>query len=81
MVTWQAPGSLGGLMEYRVYRGYHPDFARDERHLVGRTGKNVFSDNAFPRPVTYYYAVRAVDFAGNESQDTGAAALNLTEAK
>ena len=80
-ITWQAPSSACGLMEYRVYRGFHPDFARDERRLVGQVQKRIFFDSTFARPTTYYYAVRVVDFAGNESQDTGATALNLTEAK
>jgi hypothetical protein len=33
-LTWSAPVSPAAVREYRVYRGLHVHFARDERHLL-----------------------------------------------
>ena len=56
----------------RIYRGLHKSFTRDKNTLIGRTQRSFFVDNAFPHNCSYFYAVRAVDFAGQEGEDNGA---------
>jgi hypothetical protein len=76
-LAWSAPFALAGVREYRVYRGLHAEFARDARRLVEVTTKAAATDTAFAHNGEYFYAVRAVDFAGNEGPDSGAVRVEV----
>ncbi|OGV63319.1 MAG: hypothetical protein A3K19_21920 [Lentisphaerae bacterium RIFOXYB12_FULL_65_16] len=76
-VAWSAPFALGGVREYRVYRGLHAEFACDQRHLIEVTTNAAATDTAFAHNGEYFYAVRAVDFAGNEGPDSGAVRVEV----
>ncbi|MBK1877957.1 LamG-like jellyroll fold domain-containing protein [Pelagicoccus mobilis] len=57
-LTWPLSGDDFGLAFYRVYRN---------GVQIGSTGGTSFSDSGLSAGVTYFYAVRAVDLAGNPS--------------
>jgi hypothetical protein len=76
-LDWPAPAAPCGLAEYRVYRGLHADFDRDERHLMARVQEASYSDEAFAHRGRYFYAVRGVDFVGNEGPDAGAVEVEV----
>lgn len=76
-LSWNPPEALAGLHEYRVYRGMNAEFSRDERHRLAVTTKTSVTDGAFAHGGEYFYAVRAVDFAGNEGQDSKAVRVEV----
>ena len=78
-LKWNAPNSLMGIARYEVYRGLYSAFPRNKRHLVGTTEKTIFIDDAFAHDGEYYYVVRCVDFAGNESGDGENVMINTNE--
>ncbi|MBN1676153.1 MAG: hypothetical protein JXR37_34230 [Kiritimatiellae bacterium] len=76
-LAWAPPQSAAGIAAFRVYRGLHPAFARDARHLLLEAANPFCDDNAFAHNGDYFYAVRAVNFAGNEGTDTGAVRMRV----
>ena len=76
-VSWTAPSSVGGIRKFRIYRGLYSTFPRDDRHLLAQVQRAAYEDRAFAHLGLYFYAVRAVDFAGNEGPDAGAARVNF----
>jgi hypothetical protein len=76
-LTWTPPRSTAGIAAFRVYRGLHAAFARDRRHLLLETAYPFVDDDAFAHNGDYFYAVRAVNFAGNEGEDAGAARVRV----
>jgi len=63
-LSW-SPSEDEDLRFYRVYRGSSPDFPLDGMSLLTSLTATTWTDASAPRPA--YYAVTAVDFAGNES--------------
>ncbi len=59
---WNASTDESGIANYRVYR--NGSFLRG-------TGNTTYTDNGLSNGTTYYYAVSAVDGAGNESVKSG----------
>jgi len=76
-LSWTAPSSVGGIREFRIYRGLYPTFPRDERHLLAQVQRATYEDRAFAHLGVYFYAVRAVDYAGNEGPDAGAVRISF----
>lgn len=76
-LTWRPPRSVAGTRVFRVYRGLYAAFRRDERHLLFETANAFGDDDAFAHNGDYFYAVRAVNFAGNEGKDAGAARVRV----
>lgn len=60
---WQHNSEID-LDYYNVYRGYSYN---GKYTLIGSTHKNFFVDYTARNGNTYYYAITAVDFSGNES--------------
>lgn len=65
-LTWE-PNTEPDLAGYRVYRSRQPYGAYTE---IGKTADTEFWDEDVENGVTYYYALTAYDFAGNESDLT-----------
>ena len=69
-LSWSASTDNVGVTGYRVYRGTDGvSFA-----LVGTSSTTGFADMGLASGTTYYYRVRAVDAAGNESSPASASA-------
>lgn len=62
-VTW-APVEASDLHHYTVYRSTTPG---EGYEVVGETSQTAFVDSSVTAGTTYYYAVTASDFFGNES--------------
>ncbi|HYW70211.1 MAG TPA: hypothetical protein VE961_04210 [Pyrinomonadaceae bacterium] len=65
---WSA-NSEPDLAEYRLYRSTDPNLAKEKWTLITQAGfnKTTFTDTNVENGKTYYYFVRAIDNAGNES--------------
>ncbi len=68
MVMW-APVTTGNVAGYNVYRATSPGgpFTKLSSSPIPTTGPLLYTDSNVQPGVTYYYAVTAVDGAGNES--------------
>ena len=68
---WSA-NSEPDLAEYRLYRSTDPNLPKGQWTQLTPKGfdKTTFQDTNVETGKTYYYFVRAVDNAGNESQDS-----------
>ena len=75
-LTWTPSTDNTGVAKYRVYRGSTSDFIPSAATLQGETTTASFSQ---PAPVagTWYYKVIALDAAGNASQPSTAATVNV----
>ena len=67
-LKWTA-NAEGDLKEYRLYRGTSPG-PTDQIATVA-AGTEAYTDNNLPGDGTYYYRLKAVDAAGNESTFSG----------
>jgi len=54
-------------VRYRIYRSMVPGFTPDPSTRIAETAKSDFVDRMLTQGPAYYYAVTAVDSAGNES--------------
>ena len=72
---WKNPGD-SDFDKVVIYRGETPDFPADNSHEIARVSGSPDSDMTYdehqPDPTkTYYYALRALDHAGNSSSLVG----------
>ena len=63
-LSWY-PNAESDLDGYDVYRSFNEN---DGYELIATTGDPSFTDNAVANGQTYFYAVLAFDFSGNESE-------------
>lgn len=73
ILHWLPPGSNGGspVTSYRVYRG---TASGSETYLIGVGNGTSATDSTVARGTTYYYAVAAVNAAGEGARSTEASA-------
>jgi len=57
-------------VKYRIYRSVVPGFVPGPSSRVGETSETTFIDRSLVQGPLFYYAVTAVDSAGNESSST-----------
>ena len=69
-LAWSAGAALGGVREFRVYRGLNVAFGHDPERLIGVVTQPSFDDTFFTHNGDYFYCVRAVDFAGQEGNES-----------
>jgi hypothetical protein len=67
-LQWPAATDTESMpVRYRVYRSESPSFTPDPKTLVAETSLESYVDRTYWSGATFYYAVTAVDRAGNES--------------
>jgi len=71
VIKWTNPGD-DDFSRVFIYRGDEPGFQADGSHKIGEVGgapnaDESFSDNGLDPNKDYYYALRAIDKAGNSS--------------
>ena len=76
-MAWTAATDNVGVVRYNVYRSTAANFAATDAQLVGSTTTTSYVDSGLAAG-TYYYAVRAVDRAGNIGPAAGAAGVEVT---
>jgi len=65
---WDAASDAASMpVRYRIYRSLIPAFAPDRSSRIAETAATEFADRLLLQGHTYFYAVTAVDTAGNES--------------
>jgi hypothetical protein len=68
---WDAVADTASMpVTYRVYKSLVPGFTPDASSRVAALAETSFADRSLLQGSTTYYAVTAVDSAGNESKDT-----------
>jgi hypothetical protein len=65
-LLWDAATDNVGVARYDVYRSTSSGFVPSSTNLIGQSTGTSYSDFAM-RPGTYYYVLKAVDAAGNNS--------------
>src|SRR5207248_11078189 len=71
-LSWSPAADNVGVTKYNVYRSTVHGFTPGVQNLLAPTTSTSFTDNGMP-PGTYYYAVTAVDAAGNVGAPSGEA--------
>jgi len=67
---WEPASDAASMpVRYRIYRSVTPGFAPGASSRIGETVSTEFVDRLVAHGPAYYYAVTAVDSAGNESTD------------
>ena len=67
-LTWNSSSDSGsGVKEYRIYRGTSSDFTADSGSRIATVTGTSYEDSDVSTGKTYYYKLKAVDNAGNES--------------
>jgi hypothetical protein len=67
---WEPASDAASMpVRYRIYRSLVPGFATDPSSRIAESAQTTFADRLLLQGRTYYYAVTAVDSAGNESAD------------
>lgn len=79
---WKNPGD-SDFAKVKIYRGETADFSADGSHSIAEVAGGANSDMTYddhtPDPnKTYYYAIRALDKAGNSSSLVGDAGTTVT---
>jgi len=68
---WESASDAASMpVTYRIYRSLVPGFTPAPSSRIGEGAENAFVDHLLVQGPTYYYAVTAVDSAGNESTQT-----------
>lgn len=68
-LDWDPASDAASMpVTYRIYRSTQPDLIPGPSLLLGETARETYLDRVLSRGQTYYYAVTAVDSAGNETQ-------------
>ena len=76
-LTWGASSDNVAVTEYAIYRSTNGNLGSE----VARTTARSWTDPSFAEGVTYTYAVRAFDAAGNGSGATALKAVQVTQVK
>ena len=67
-LEWDPAGDAASMpVTYRIHRSTIPGFVPDPWSLLAETGRRTYVDRTVSRDRTYYYAITAVDAAGNET--------------
>ncbi len=65
VLTWKK-SDAEDLAAYRIFRGTTPDFTADENSVIAQVYATEYMDKDVKIGDTYYYAIAAIDFAGNQ---------------
>jgi hypothetical protein len=76
-LAWSPASDNTGVARYNGYRSTSPGFAATDAFRVGSTASTGYVDAGLASG-TYYYAVRAVDAAGNVGPASGEAGVSVT---
>ena len=76
-LQWTAATDNVAVASYSVYRSTNSGFVPSAQNRVGSTSSTSFTDNGLPSG-TYYYAVAAVDAAGNVGPSSNEASAVVT---